>query len=588
MKNTPPSKDPKILMKPSFLPAIKKLWGLMTDDRRNIGLALIAVIVTSSLNLMAPLLFGYAIDAFIQGRQYQGAVVISGLLLLAFTVAFGFNYAQMRLMGGVGQSVLFKLRNTVFSKLQELPISFFNESKSGDLISRINNDTDKLNQFFSETLVRFGGSIFIIGGTGIFIVVLNARLGLAALLPAVFIFIFTRLTADWVKRRTSASLKSIGSLSGEVQESLDNFKVIVAFNRRDYFRERFAEVNKANFTASIRAGMASGIFAPTYDFSSNIAQLIVFAYGLLLISQGQLSIGLLLSFLIYIDRFYAPLKQIAMLWSSLQLALAAWDRVSEILERPLTMTVVPDTHDVETAPAVLALKDVSFGYVADTLILQKINVQLQVGKTYAFVGPTGGGKTTTASLMARLYDPTKGTILLQGKDLRSYTDIERTKRIGFILQEPFLFSGTILDNIFYGNAFYEGATTERRLTVLQEAKLEPLLARFDRDLEAKIIPGGDAMSLGQRQLIAFMRAVLRKPDVLILDEATANIDTVTEQSLEEVLQALPKTTTKVIIAHRLNTIENADEIFFVNAGEITPAGSLEQAINLLMKGKRAS
>jgi ATP-binding cassette subfamily B protein len=213
---------------------------------------------------------------------------------------------------------------------------------------------------------------------------------------------------------------------------------------------------------------------------------------------------------------------------------------------------------------------------------------LEKGKTYALVGPTGGGKTTTASLLARLYDPTAGAVLLDGKDIRTFTPVERAQKIGFILQDPILFTGTVRDNILYGNAAYVDYTNEQLAAVLHESGLETLLTRFDQGLDTKVALGGEGISLGQKQLIAFIRAVLRNPELLILDEATANIDTVTEKMLEDILRRLPDTTTRVIIAHRLNTIENADEIFFVNAGEIVRAGSLDQAMDLLLQGKRVS
>jgi ATP-binding cassette subfamily B protein len=213
---------------------------------------------------------------------------------------------------------------------------------------------------------------------------------------------------------------------------------------------------------------------------------------------------------------------------------------------------------------------------------------MEKGRTYALVGPTGGGKTTTASLLARLFDPTEGVVLLDGRDIRTFTAQERTQKIGFILQDPILFTGSVRDNILYGNETYKDYSNEELTTVLRDSGLEALLARFDEGLETKVVLGGDGISLGQKQLIAFIRAVLRNPELLILDEATANIDTVTEKMLEDILRKLPASTTRVIIAHRLNTIENADEIFFVNGGEILRAGSLEQAVDLLLQGKRVS
>jgi ATP-binding cassette subfamily B protein len=237
---------------------------------------------------------------------------------------------------------------------------------------------------------------------------------------------------------------------------------------------------------------------------------------------------------------------------------------------------------------VLKFENVNFSYPGGKEVLRDTSFTLEGGKTYALVGPTGGGKTTTASLMARLYDPTSGMVFLDGRDIRTYKPEDRTKKIGFILQEPFLFTGTVRDNIVYGNERYRNHSSEQLIEVLRENNLGDLLGRFDQGLDTKVTSSGDSISLGQKQLIAFMRAALRNPDLLILDEATANIDTVTEQLLQGILDKLPPSTTKVIIAHRLNTIANADEIFFVNSGEIIPAGSMEQAVDMLLLGKRES
>jgi ATP-binding cassette subfamily B protein len=297
-------------------------------------------------------------------------------------------------------------------------------------------------------------------------------------------------------------------------------------------------------------------------------------------------LGLLIGFLLYANSFYGPLRQLATVWSSFQLALAAMDRISEVLGLESDMPVIAAAP--EQSESVLSFRRVGFHYPGGGEVLRDVSFELEKGKAYALVGPTGGGKTTTALLMARLYDPAQGSVLLSGRDIRSYTAAERARKIGFIPQEPFLFSGTVRDNVLYGNEKYKDFSSEQLREVLEEANLSRLLSRFAEGLETRVATSGNSISLGQKQLIAFMRATLREPELLILDEATANIDTVTEELLQEILHRLPATTTKVIIAHRLNTIDNVDQIFFVNSGEIILAGSMEHAVDMLLHERRAS
>jgi ATP-binding cassette subfamily B protein len=573
--------------KVSALAAARKLWPLVASEKKIIFIALAAVMLNSFINLIAPRLIAHVIDTFIPVRDYHSLLMYAAFILALYIVGLGTSYAQTRLMGGVGQRVLFRLRNSVFTKLQELPVAFFNQNKAGDLISRINNDTDKINQFFSQSLIQFMGSVFLMIGAGLFLLSINWQLGAAALSPALALFLFTQFISGWVRRKNLLSMQSLGGMSSEIQESLQNFKVIIAFNRRDYFKQRFQEVNEGNYRAAIGAGLANNIFTPVYGLSSNLGSLIVIGYGTYLISTGHFTIGLLISFLSYVNNFYNPLRQLAALWATFQAAMASWDRVNEILSLENDQPIIPAASSTASS-AILEFKDVNFAYPDGKEVLHRINLRLQAGKTYALVGPTGGGKTTTASLMARLYDPTSGAVYLNGRDIRSYPVAERTQKIGFILQEPFLFSGTVRDNILYGNEYYVNYSNQQLEEVIREAKLETLLSRFDKGLETNVAAAGDQVSLGQKQLIAFIRAVLRKPEILILDEATANIDTVTEQLLEDILKKLPATTARVIIAHRLNTIADADEIFFVNSGEVVPAGSMEHAVDMLLHGQRTS
>jgi ATP-binding cassette subfamily B protein len=572
--------------KTSTLAALKKLLQLISHEKNTLILATITILVNATLSLLGPLIIGHTIDKYVQSKQYHGVLVNCGILLSMYLVALVTSYMQTKLMGGVGQRLLFTLRNVIFNKLQLLPVDFFNQNKAGDLISRVNNDTDKLNQFFSQSLVQFIGSIATMTGAGVFLLIIHIQLGLAAMAPMLLILIFTMIVSPWVKRTNAKNLKSVGGMSAEIQESLSNFKVIIAFNRRDYFRKRFDGANQQSYKTAISAGLANNIFMPVYTLFSGLAQLTVLVYGIYLIGT-DFSIGLLIAYLSYVTLFYNPLRQLAALWANFQTAMAAWDRISQILGLDTNLVNV-DGKVASSADTLLEFKNVHFGYADDHEILHNVSFKMEQGKTYALVGPTGGGKTTTASLIARLYDPGKGSVLLNGKDIRSYTDEERAQKIGFILQEPFLFTGTVRENILYGNALYKDHTNLQMEQVIADANLGSLLAIFEEGLDTKVTSGGDSISLGQKQLIAFMRAVLRNPDLLILDEATANIDTITEKLLGDILNNLPAHTTRVIIAHRFNTIENADEIYFVNWGEVTRAGSLNEAMDMLLKGKRVS
>ena len=575
--------------KKGVLVSIKeRLLPLLLVERIYIVFAFLAIVVTSASSLIAPVLIAKTIDTAIANGDMGGVWVSALLLLGVFLVGLVSSYLQVRLMGGVGRRVLFQLRNKLFSKLGALPVSFFNQNKSGDLISRINNDTDKLNQFFSQALIQFVGNGVMIVGAGMFLVIIHPALGVAALVPALVVLGITQWISPWMARTSLGSLQKLGGLSGEIQESLTNFKVVVAFNRLDYFRDRFREVNDQNYHASVRAGIASGTLNPLYGLASTGAQLIVVVYGVSLISAGDLTIGALIGYLLYVSSFYMPLRQLAAVWASMQTALAGLDRIMEVLVMESDMAQLEKQENVTVGQhPLLQFRDVSFQYDDSVSVLRNIQMTLEAGKTYALVGPTGGGKTTTAFLMSRLYDPTSGEIYFHGHPLQSYSAEERSQKIGFILQEPFLFSGTLAENILYGNKKYSENKLENIESLFVATGLDTLLSRFPDGLNTRVVSTGDGLSLGQKQLIAFMRAVLRDPELLILDEATANVDTVTEQLLEHILLKLPASTTKVIIAHRLNTIENADEIYFVNGGTIIRAGNKEEALELLIHRKRA-
>lgn len=580
------NKDSKDVKRESSLRLIKQFSVYLEDQKFRLLVSTISIIINSAANIATPLLLGYTIDNFINHKDLAGITKFSFLLALLYIVISITAFIQTRTMGTIGQNILYKLRNDVFTKIQSLPLVFFNQNKLGDLISRINNDTDKLNQFFSQSLVQFVGNIFTIIGVGVFIFFINFQFAVITISSAIFLLIITYLISPWINKMNRLNLQALGNLSAEIQESLNNFKVIVSFDRRDYFRDNFNNANDENFSASVKAGIAGNITAPLYDLSGNIASLLVLAFGIEMILHSQLTIGTLVAFLSYTDKFYSPLRQMAAIWSNALVSLAAWSRISEILKLHSNLQILP-AQVTEPTKHIMQFHNVSFGYTKRK-VLHDVNFTFDKGKTYAIVGPTGGGKSTTASLMARLYDPEKGEILFEGHDIRTIAPDELSRKIGFILQDQFLFTGTVGENIAYGNPDYLEYSKLELEKELKKLNLDILVEKFEEGLDTPVTPSTELISLGQKQIISFLRAIIRKPELLIMDEATANIDTVTEGLLQIILDKLPPETTKVIIAHRFNTIKKADEIYFVNNGQVISTESYEKSLEMINETKRTT
>lgn len=564
---------------PTLRESLDTIKPLFVGEGWNMVIIVITVLINIGTSVATPYIITRAIDGPIANKDVNTLGLMAIGLIILFIISAIAAYGQARIMGYVSQRVLFRLRNTVFSSLQSLPIDFFNRNKAGDLISRINNDTNKINQFLSEGVLRFTSLFFSLIGIAIMMLYLNWQLASIVLLLTVIILGITRIATPYIEGVNKTGLIDQGSLSSEIQEGLTNFNAIVAFQIQDYFQEHFNQISERVYRAKIKTNILNDGIAPLYTFAANIAQIILLIVGIRFIIAGSITIGLLIGFLAYAQKFFEPLRILGSIVGSLQGALAAWARVREIITLQSNLILLKSDENISTnQDELLSFRDVSFGY-DEEMIIHNMSFVLERGKTYALVGPTGGGKSTTASLMARLYDPQKGTIVFKNKDLRRYSDEERTNGIGFILQEPFLFTGTIGDNLRYGNSALINISDEDLVAILQSHQLLELMDTFDNGIETIIENNG--ISIGQKQIISFIRTLLREPELLILDEATANIDTVTEQKLQTILSQLPDTTTKVIIAHRLNTIKKADQIFFISGGVLTPAEDFDSALNLI-------
>jgi len=569
--------------------SLKDFLSYIQDDKPKLILAFGFIFLNSAANTISPFLISLAIDKYIIVGDVSGLLKIIYILIAVATITIVTGYMQGILIGKISQRTLYRLKEALFTKIQSLPIAFFNQNKAGDLMSRINNDTDKINQFLSQWVGQFIGVMFSLIGIVAFSLYLNWKISLVMMSMVVFIYLITRFSSPIIRNKNRKNLEANSDFASSLQENLTNFKVVAAYSKREYMKNYLEKTNNATFKSALRSGFANRIFEPTYEFFGAIALILVLSYGFHLISIGEATIGVLIAFVAYTQRFYDPMKTLASAFGAIQLATAAWVRLQEIfsLENNLRTESVGGDKTGKSKLR-LELKNVSFSYDDKNLIIENANLSFEPGKTYALIGPTGGGKSTLANIMAHLYDPKQGSVYLNGKDMITYSQEETTREISVILQDPILFTGTVAENILYANLDFSNMPISDLNRILEHKGFRDVIKRFENGLETQVKQNGAGLSIGQKQLISFMRAILREPKLLILDEATANIDTVTESVLNKTLEALPQETTKIIIAHRLNTIKEADEIMFVNGRRVTPAGSYENAISLITQAKRSS
>lgn len=566
----------------------REFFKYLEADKGKLVFAGVCIFINSAANTLSPFLVSKAVDNYIGVGNVSGLMNIIYILGSVALVTVGTGYLQGILVGKISQQTLYRLKEALFAKLQSLPIAFFNQNKAGDLMSRINSDTDKINQFLSQWIGQFIGVMFSLVGITFFSLYLNWRLALAMMSMTIGIYLVTKFLSPSIRKKNRKNLEANSGFSSALQENLTNFRVVAAYGKRDYLENHLQKTNQATYKTARSSGFANKVFEPIYEFFGAIALVLVLSYGFHLISVGGATVGVLIAFVVYTQRFYDPMKTLGSAFGAIQLATAAWTRLQEVFSLENNLKVSTAYVDKGIDKLRLQLKNVSFAYEGGSMVIENANLSFEPGKTYALVGPTGGGKSTLANLMAHLYDPTEGVVYLNGKNISSYSIEETTREISVILQDPILFTGTVAENILYANTDFAGMSIDDLNRSLEQKGFKDVIKRFDQGLSTVVKQNGAGLSIGQKQLISFMRAILREPKLLILDEATANIDTVTEAILNKTLEALPRDTTKVIIAHRLNTIKEADEIMFVNGRHVTNAGSFENAIALITDAKRSS
>ncbi len=550
----------------------RRLLGELRPYGRQLILALVLIILGALSQAGGPYLIGRAIDQDILGGDPAGLFRTMLLLLVVYGVGTFASRGQILQVGSVGQSILASLRMRIFGRLLRLPLGYFDKRPAGDLMSRVTNDVDTLNQFLSQGLTQLLGSLFSLIGIVIAMLILDWRLALACYTIVPVMLLANVYFARRARRAFRTTRETVGDVTAGLQEEIVGVREAQAFNRTEANIERFRERNAANRTANVQAVAITSAFAPTIDVLSTLAIALTIGYGGYLVVTGTLTVGLLTAFLIYVQQFFRPIQLASQVYTQAQSALAGGERIYNILDEDPEPPDPPGILRLDSMQGRIEFENVVFAYddKGDRPVLQDIDFSIEPGQTVALVGPTGAGKTTIANLIPRFYDVSAGAVRVDGYNVREVERRSLRTRIATVLQEPFLFSGTIAENIGYGKA---KATREEIEAAAQAVSAHGFIAALPDGYGTQLGAGGETLSQGQRQLVSFARAVLADPRILILDEATSNIDTRTEALIQEALGTLLKRRTSVVIAHRLSTIRTADLILVIEAGRIAERGT---------------
>ncbi|MGI8587302.1 MAG: ABC transporter ATP-binding protein [Chloroflexia bacterium] len=548
----------------------RRLVVYLSPHKAQIVIVAVLIIVGTAAQVAGPFLIGRAVDTAIAQKDNGLLTMLMVLLLAAYVANLLATRGQFQIMGTIGQTTLARVRAALFAHVQRLPLSYFDKHEIGDLMSRMVNDVDTLNQLLTSGLVQLIGSALTIVGVLLAMLALNWMLALASfsvvpLMVLVTMFISGRARVAYRETRTS-----IGNVSSQLEENIQGVRVAQAFNRGATNQERFQRANAANRNANVSATAITSTFTPAMDVLGTLGTAIVAAVGGYMVIHRSIEIGVIVAFLGYVRQILFPVQQIAQLYTQLQAALAGGERIFALLDEPEGEGDAPDAVALPPGPASVAFKDVYFAYDPGRPVLEDINLETPPGRTVAIVGPTGAGKTTMAALIPRFYEVTGGEVMVNGHDVRSLTRSSLRAGIGFVLQDPFLFSGTVLDNIKYGRL---DATREEIEDAANLVNAHDFITRLPQGYDTPVGERGNSLSLGQRQLISFARALLANPRILILDEATSSVDTRTELLIQDALGRLLTGRTSFVIAHRLSTIVGADEVVVLEGGRIVERGT---------------
>jgi ABC-type multidrug transport system fused ATPase/permease subunit len=537
--------------------------------------SVILMLVYTILNIANPYLIGVAIDQFIKSGDLTGLAWISIALLVVNVAMWQAQYWQVWSMSWAGQQILYHLSADMFSHLQKLSLSFYDHTQIGRVMSRLQSDIDVLEGMLSSGLLSMLGSVIALVGIIGTMLAMNVKLALLSFTVLPVMFIIAGFWQHYAQRSFRQTRAAISLVNATLQENISGMRVIQSLVREDRNKAEFEELNAYNRDTNLHSSRVAALVLPLVEVVAALAIALAVVFGGLMVAQGEIQVGILVAFTLYINRFFDPIRDLSQQYTQLQRAGVAAERIFQVLSMPIKIVDKPGAYELPAIEGEVEFRDVVFGYKRDRPVLHGLNLRAQPGQTVAIVGPTGAGKSTIASLISRFYEIQDGAVLIDGHDVRNVTQRSLRSQIGIVLQEPFLFTGTIRENIRYGRL---AATDEEVEEAAQAVGAHDLIVHLTDGYDTVIRERGRNLSVGQRQLISFARALLADPRILILDEATANIDTLTELLVQQGLRRLLHGRTAFVIAHRLSTIKGADSIVVLQSGRIIEQGTHEELL----------
>lgn len=554
---------------------VRRFLAYFQRYRDEIPVALMLVAIGGTTQSVGPFLIGWSIDHLIVPGNLPGLIQMLSLLVVIYLLGVTAIRGQILRIGYIMQRLLAQLRQDIFTKIQSLPISFFDRSEAGDLMSRLLNDVNTVNQAFGQTIAQMLGNLFSLVGIVIAMFLINFRLGLLSNLVVPLMILTTGLFSRWARAKFRVTRKTIGELSARLEEDISSVREAQAFNRVPLNIAEFDSLNAANRDANVEAVAITAAFLPSIDFLNTLATAAVLAYGGYLAVTGAATVGVVTAFLLYVQLFFRPIQILSQFYTQAQSALAGLERIFLLLDEPSQLTDAPNAIEMPPIRGEVRFEQVTFGYTPNQLVLKGVDLLAKPGQMIALVGPTGAGKSTIINLILRFYDVTSGAVKIDGIDVRTVTQASLRRQIGIVLQDNLLFSGTVAENIAFGRTTATQAEIE---AAAQLANVHDFILSLPQGYATRLGERGAPLSQGQRQLISIARAVLIDPKILILDEATSSIDTRTEALVQSAIARLLQGRTSFVIAHRLSTVTQADQVLVIQQGQIAEQGTHAELI----------